>query len=158
MKSRMETRLSWILSQKSHRLIYWGTFFFTVFMIAREGMETALMLIQVPEGRIFGGVALGVLAVGVFCFLWVRFSSLINLKLFFQVTGVFLLLFVLQVLIYSFHEFCEAGVLPNSEVWHVATEPFSPDGIYGRWFSVVAVAVSAGWLLFAWAKEKLNDR
>ena len=156
-KSEMESKLQNISSEKSSKTgLFWGVFVFTVFMITREGMETALMLIQVPEHRIFMGVALGLLAVIGFCFLWVRFSSLINVKLFFQVTGVFLLLFVVQILIYSFHEFAEAGLLPYSEQFHAATEPFSPDGIYGRWFSVITVGVSATWLIFAWLRQRME--
>ena len=153
-KKEMEARLEKLSAKPSRPSEWLGIFLFTVFMISREGMETALMLIQVPEGRIFGGAALGLAAVMVFCFLWVRASSYINVKLFFQVTGIFLLLFVLQILIYSFHEFSEAHLLPNSEILHAATEPFSPDGLYGKWFSVVTVGVSATWLLFAWLQEK----
>ena len=65
---------------------------------------------------------------------------------FFQVTSIFLLLFMVQIAIYSFHEFSEAGVLPNSQVLHEATEPFSPTGIYGSWFSAIAIgALRFGW-------------
>ena len=154
-KNEMETRLGHISAEKHSKPgLFWGVFGFTVFMITREGMETALMLIQVPEKRIFLGVAFGLLAVSAFCFLWVRFSSFINLKLFFQVTGIFLLLFVAQILIYSFHEFAEAGVFPNSEAFHTATEPFSPDGLYGKWFSVVSIGFSAVWLVAGWLMNK----
>ena len=154
-KKEMETQLGHLAEEKTSKpALFWGVFLFTVFMITREGMETALMLIQVPEQRILFGVLFGILAVSAFCFLWVRFSSFINLKLFFQVTGIFLLLFVVQILIYSFHEFAEAGVIPNSEVFHTATEPFSPDGIYGKWFSVVSIGFSALWLVFGWLWSK----
>ncbi len=157
MKKEMETRLGSIFSIKSStRAAYWGVFLFTVFMIAREGMETALMLIQVPQGTVFLGVFLGFLAVLAFCVLWVRCSSFINVKLFFQVTGIFLLLFVAQILIYSFHEFCEAGLFPHSEVFHLATEPYSPTGTYGKWFSVVSILICAGWLAIAWIKSRFQ--
>ena len=62
---------------------------------------------------------------------------------FFQVTGIFLLLFMVQVGIYSFHEFAEAGLLPNSEFLHEATEKFSPDGLYGKWFSPIMIGICA---------------
>lgn len=148
-KKDMEKRLGAISARPSKSKEFWGVFVFTVFMVAREGMETALMLIQVPQSHVFAGVAFGLLATSIYCWLWVKFSSHINVKLFFQVTGVFLLLFVAQILIYSVHEFAESGIIPNSEVFHNATEPFSPDGIYGRWFGVATVAVCAGWLLIA---------
>ena len=54
-----------------------------------------------------------------------------NLARFFQVTAVFLLIFVVQLLIYGFHELTEANIFPNSQVWHDATEPFGPDGVDG---------------------------
>ncbi len=155
MKQKMESRLGNITS--SNRLAYFGVFLFTTLMITREGMETALMLIQVPQRHILGGAALGILATSVFCYLWVRFSRFINLKLFFQVTGIYLLLFVVQILIYSFHEFSETGLIPNSEAFHVATEPFSPDGIYGRWFPVLMVSACATWLLFAWVRDIFSN-
>ncbi len=154
-KSEMEASLGRISSEKSSKsALFWGVFVFTLFMITREGMETALMLIQVPEKRILFGVLFGLSAVSLFCFLWVRFSSFINVKLFFQVTGIFLLLFVAQILIYSFHEFSEAGLLPNSEAFHTATEPFSPTGTYGKWFSVVSIGFSALWLVVGWLMNK----
>lgn len=153
-KQNMEKRLDEIAARPSRRFEQTGVFLFTVFMITREGMETALMLIQVPQTQVFTGVAAGLAATAAFCLAWVRFSALINVKLFFQVTGIFLLLFVLQILIYSFHEFSEAGLLPNSEAFHTATEPFSPVGIYGKWFPVIMVGVCALWLLAAWLKDR----
>lgn len=148
-KQKMENRLDRITSRRSRQWIFAGVFLFTVLMITREGMETALMLIQVPRGSVIAGASLGLLATAAFSYFWARFSSLINVKLFFQVTGIFLLLFVGQILIYSFHEFSEAGFFPNSEAFHLATEPFSPSGVYGRWFAVVTVSICALWLLVA---------
>lgn len=121
-------------------------------------METALMLIQVPQSQILSGAVLGILATGIFCYLWVRFSRFINLKLFFQVTGIYLLLFVEQILIYSFHEFSETGLIPNSEAFHVATEPFSPDGLYGKWFPVFMVSACAVWLFAAWVTDSFKQK
>lgn len=158
LKQKMESRLGGITSQTSNRLAYFGVFLFTTLMITREGMETALMLIQVPQRHILSGAALGILATGVFCYLWVRFSRFINLKLFFQVTGIYLLLFVAQILIYSFHEFSETGLIPNSEAFHIATEPFSPDGLYGKWFPVLMISACATWLLFAWVKDCFKQK
>ena len=67
-----------------------------------------------------------------------------------------LMLFMVQIGIYSFHELSEAGVLPNSEVLHDATEPFSPTGLYGRWFSIIAVGACAVWLGAAWAGDAIR--
>ena len=148
MKQNVEKRLHDI-SERPKRFAFFGVFIFTVFMISREGMEAALMLIQVPRGEVWLGVFLGLAATGGLAWMWAHFSRLINLKLFFQVTSIFLLLFVGQILIYSFHEFAESGVIPNSEAFHNATEPLSPDGIYGKWFSLITVAICMSWLVIA---------
>src|SRR5215510_12140163 len=70
----------------------------------------------------------------------------------------FLLLFMVQIGIYSFHEFSEAGVLPNSAVLHEATEPLSPTGIYGSWFSIIAISVCAIWLIAAYVSDSLKRK
>src|SRR6266851_3552432 len=143
-------------SKTSHFAALAGVFLFTFLMITREGMETALMLLQIRDPHLISGGLLGLAAAGAFAWGWVHFAHLINVKRFFQVTGIFLLLFMVQVGIYSFHEFSEAGLLPNSEVLHAATEKFSPDGVYGKWFSVVMISICGLWLLGAWAIDRMK--
>lgn len=158
LKERMHQRLSAASTDKSRLAGFAGVFLFTALMITREGMETALMLIQVRDSRMIGGAVLGLGAAGLLAWAWASFGHLINLKRFFQVTGIFLLLFMVQVGIYSFHEFAEAGVLPNSDFLHEATEKFSPDGLYGKWFSLVMIAACAFWLAGAWVVDRLRPR
>ena len=155
---RMRQRLSDVSSKKSRLAAVAGVFLFTFLMITREGMETALLLMQVRDGQVVTGALLGLCAACAFAWAWARFGHLINVKRFFQVTGIFLLLFMVQVGIYSFHEFSEAGLLPNSEVLHEATEKFSPDGLYGKWFSVVMIVICAFWLLGGWLMDRLQPR
>jgi high-affinity iron transporter len=149
MKTRMEERLGEVSSKRSGWAAYLGIFLFTALMICREGMETALMLLQVRSPRLVWGALLGLLAAVSLAWAWALFGHLVNVKRFFQVTGIFLLLFLVQVAIYTFHEFSEAGLLPNSEALHTATEKFSPDGLYGQWFPLVMVGVCAAWLIAA---------
>jgi len=104
------------------------------------------------------GVALGVIGALAISWAWVRVGHLINVKRFFQVTSIFLLLFMVQIAIYSFHEFSEAGVLPNSAVLHEATEPLSPTGIYGSWFSIIAISACALWLIGAYVNDAFNKK
>lgn len=156
LKMRMEQRLSKASSKTSRVLAFASVFLFTALMITREGMETALLLLQVRDSNIVSGALLGLVAVGLLAWAWARFGHLINMKRFFQVTGIFLLLFMVQVAIYSFHEFSEAGLFPNSDAIHEATESFSPDGIYGRWFSLVMIAACALWLVGAWVADRLK--
>jgi len=157
LKQRMEERLGEVSARRSGWAAFAGVFLFTVLTVSREGMETALMLLQVHNARLIWGALLGLGAAGAMAWGWAQFGYLINVRRFFQVTGIFLLLFMAQVAFYSFHEFSEAGLLPNSEVIHAATEKFSADGLYGKWFSVLMVGVCAAWLLGAWLIDRLRQ-
>jgi high-affinity iron transporter len=159
-QQRMRERLSAVSSKSSGLAAVLGVFLFTFLMITREGMETALMLMQVKNSNLISGAMLGLAAAIGFALCWARFGHLINVRRFFQVTGIFLLLFMLQVSIYSFHEFAEAGLLPNSDVLHAATEKFSPDGLYGKWFSPIMIGICGLWLLGAWLfdRHKQSER
>src|SRR5438046_10680691 len=115
------------------------------------------MLLQVRTPRLIWGALLGLIAAAGVAWAWARFGHLINVKRFFQVTGIFLLLFMAQVAIYTFHEFSEAGVLPNSESLHAATEKFSPERLYGQWFPVILVGMCAVWLVGSWIADRLRQ-
>jgi high-affinity iron transporter len=156
MQQRMRSRLGTVASRSSRIAAAVGVFLFTFLMITREGMETALMLLQVHGSEMLGGALLGLFAAVTFAWGWAKFGHLINVRRFFQVTGIFLLLFMVQVGIYSFHEFSEAGLLPNSEVLHAATEKISPDGLYGKWFSVLMISVCGLWLVASWLKDRVK--
>jgi len=156
LKRETEQQLEAIASRPSTAWAVAGVFLFTVLMVAREGIEMALMLLQVRDPAFLVGAAGGMGCTVLLSVLWVRCSHLINLKLFFQVTSVFLLLFMGQVFLYTLHEFSEAGIFPASEAFHLATEPFSPDGLYGKWFSILTVLVCVGWLLVAWARQQVR--
>jgi high-affinity iron transporter len=132
-----------------------GVFAFTLLMITREGMETALLMGTIffqsgtGSGTVIAGAALGTLVAAFVAWLWSRYGHRVNLGLFFQVTAVFLLIFVVQLVIYGFHELTEANILPYSEPLHWATEPYGPDGQYGKWLTYLLVMVPLGWLLFS---------
>jgi high-affinity iron transporter len=118
-QQRMRERLSAVSSKSSKVAAIAGVFAFTFLMVTREGMETALLLMQVKDPNLINGALLGLLAAILFALGWARFGHLINVRRFFQVTGLFLLLFMVQISIYSFHEFSEAGLLPNSDFLHL---------------------------------------
>ena len=149
MKQDIEGRLA-ASAVKVGRGALWGVFVFTLLMITREGMETAMLmnalLFQVRAMSIAGGALAGTLVAAFIAFLWSRFGHRVNLSRFFQVTAVFMLVFVVQLLIYGFHELAEAHVLPNSEALHWATEPYGPDGVYGHYLTYLLVALPLGWL------------
>jgi high-affinity iron transporter len=130
-----------------------GVFLFTLLMISREGMETALLMgtliSQVQAMNIIGGAVAGTLAAAGVAMLWSRYGHRVNLALFFQVTAIFLLVFVVQLLIYGFHELTEANLFPGSEALHWATEPYGPDGVYGQYLTYLLVDLPVGWLLLS---------
>src|SRR5436190_16857837 len=87
MKGDMERRLDSYSSTTSRFLAIASVFGFTVLMVTREGMETALMLIQVRNGRFILGSLLGIGAAALMSWAWAHYGHRINLKRFFQVTG-----------------------------------------------------------------------
>ncbi|MEX2273775.1 MAG: FTR1 family protein [Vicinamibacterales bacterium] len=128
-----------------------GIFTFTVLMITREGMETALLmnaLLNISNSaQLMTGAIAGTLVAAFVAFLWSRYGHRVNLSRFFQVTAVFLGVFVVQLLIYGFHELTEANIgIPNSDWWHWKTEPFGPDGVYGQYLTYALVLLPMIWL------------
>jgi high-affinity iron transporter len=148
-KSDIEGRLS-TSARKTGAAAFVGVFLFTLLMITREGMETALLmgtlLFQHTSMTIVTGAAIGTGSAAVVAWLWSRYGHRVNLGLFFQVTAVFLLVFVVQLIIYGFHELTEANVFPYSEPLHWATEPYGPDGRYGQYLTYLLVMLPLGWL------------
>jgi high-affinity iron transporter len=114
-------------------------------------METALLvnalLFQVQSAHMLAGALAGVSAAALVAWLWTKYGSRVNLARFFQVTAVFLMVFVVQLFVYGFHELTEAGVFPNSTALHDATEPFGPDGVYGQWLTYLLVLLPLAWLI-----------
>lgn len=151
-KKDIEGRLQ-TSAAKSGTAAFAGVFFFTLLMITREGMETALLmgtlLFQIQAIDMIVGAVAGVMLAAFVASLWSRYGHRVNLGLFFQVTAVFLMIFVVQLLIYGFHELTEANIFPYSEPLHIATEPYGPDGMYGKYLTYLLVLLPMGWLLFA---------
>jgi len=127
-----------------------GVFGFTLLMISREGMETALLmgtlLFQIKAMDVISGALAGTVCAAFVAWLWSKYGHRVNLGLFFQVTAIFLMVFVAQLLIYGFHELTEANILPYSERLHWATEPYGPDGQYGQYLTYFLVLLPMAWL------------
>ena len=149
-KRDIENRLSVSAAQVGIQAAV-SVFLFTLLMITREGMETALLMgTLVAQGssavNLLAGATLGVVAAAAMAWLWSKYGHRVNLGLFFQVTAVFLAVFVVQLFIYGFHELTEANLFPGSEALHWATEPYGPDGVYGQWLTYLLVALPMAWL------------
>ncbi len=131
-----------------------GVFLLVLLMITREGMEmafiTASIARQEESVHMLWGALIGIALAALLAWGWSRFGHRVNLGLFFQVTSIFLVLFALQLLIYSFHEATEANVLPiDNPYWHIATEPYGPEGKYGAMLTYALVLLPALWI--AWS-------
>ena len=149
MKKEIEGRLE-ASSARVGRAAFFSVFSFTLLMITREGMETALLMTQlifiVKSAQVIGGAIAGTGAAAIIAWLWSRYGYRVNLSRFFQVTAIFLLVFVVQLLIYGFHELTEANIFPNSQLLHDATEAYGPDGVYGRYLTYLLVVLPLAWL------------
>jgi len=142
-----------ISAMKTGTAAFIGVFLFTLLMITREGMETALLmgtlLFQVKSFNVIAGATAGTVGAALVAWAWAHYGDRVDLGLFFQVTAVFLLVFVVQLLIYGFHELMEARIFPYSEPLHWATEPYGPDGRYGQYLTYLLVMLPLGWLVFS---------
>jgi len=160
MRAQIGAKIERVTHDKPTRTAWWAVFFFVLLMIVREGMETALLLstlfLQQGERDTLIGALLGVTGAALLAWAWTRYGRRINLARFFQVTAIFLMIFSLQLVIYTFHEFFEAGVVPfvDNEFWHIATEPFGPEGVYGEWLTYLMVLIPAGWLAVVWFRDR----
>ena len=155
-EGRHGRRLGRYSSPASRLLAVAGVFFFTVLMVTREGMETALMLIQVRNSRFILGSLLGMAAAAAMSWAWAHYGHRIDVKRFFQVTGLFLLLFTIQILFYSIHEFSEAEILGRSGARRFITRRSLTrrSGIYGKWISMLMVGLCAAWLVGVSIKDR----
>ena len=55
-------------------------------------------------------------------------------------------------------EFTEAGVLPiDNEYWHIASEPYGPEGIYGHWLTYALVLAPLAWLAVAALRNRIRN-
>jgi len=116
LKKEIEDRIEEIAVRQEvgSRSIWLGIFLFTFLMIFREGVETVIFLSAVnltTSGLLefFGGM-IGLALAVLFGVLFVRGTLRIDLGRFFKITGIVLLLFVLQLIIGGVHEFSEGGL------------------------------------------------
>lgn len=158
-RRRLEHRLDTLVGEASTTTIQQraalGVFAFAFFMVLREGIETVLFLAAL-SGTVGGsplynalGGGLGLLLASLFGVLLVRGSLHINLRRFFNVTGIVLLILVAKLIAGGLHEFLEAGILPGSpyleEAVEVLTHQITSLVILG-----LLIALPAACLLWEW--------
>jgi len=154
MKGEIESHLQQS-SVKAGAAAFAGVFLFTLLMVSREGIETALLLMQLRETmHLVLGASLGVAGAAAVAWLWSRYGHRVNLALFFQVTAIFLFVFVVQLVIAGTHEMSEQRYLPFSDQIHSATESWGPDSAFGHLLSYLLVILPLGWLAIKAAFSK----
>jgi len=149
-------------SRSSGASAWVGVFLLVLLMITREGMEmafiTASLARQQQANQMLWGALIGVALAALLAWGWSRYGHRVNLGLFFQVTSIFLVLFALQLLVYSFHEATEANVLPiDNPYWHIATEPYGPEGHYGAMLTYALVLLPGLWIVWSAFGHKRNS-
>jgi high-affinity iron transporter len=123
-----------------------GVFLFTLLMVSREGMETALLLMQLRQtANLLAGAIIGVAGAAAVAWFWSRYGHRVNLGLFFQVTAIFLFVFVVQLVIAGAHEMSEQHYLPYSEFIHQSTESWGPDSPFGHMLTYMLVLLPLAW-------------
>ena len=146
----------------------WGLFFLVFFAVVREGVELALLLFAAPgEGKLVGAVAGLVIAAGIGVLIY-AFGRSIDLRTFFKITTVILILFAAGLFAHAAHEFAEAGPLAAVEgpkLW--STKDALPDdtglGAILRAFlgyqdepTVLEVVAYLGYFVAVWLISKTN--
>jgi len=103
----------------------WGLFGIAFFAVLREGIETALFLtataLTLSRDQAFLGGLAGLAVAGLLG--WALFASAIrlNIRRFFQVTSIILILFAAGLFAHGVHEFVEVGWIPAviDPVWNI---------------------------------------
>ncbi len=146
----------------------WGLFFLVFFAMVREGVELALLLFAAPgEGKLVGSLIGLTLAIAVGILIY-AFGRRVDLRTFFKVTTVILILFAAGLFARAAHEFAESGALAAIEgpkLW--STAAFLPDdsglGAVLRAFlgyqdepTALEVVAYLGYFLVVWLLSKTN--
>lgn len=153
LKGEIETRLQKDTAESGSRS---GVFLFVFLMIFREGVETVLMLfgtVQLDTSGILNVLG-GVLGIGLavlFGVSFVRGTIRINLKQFFQMTTVILMVVVVQLVITGLHELSESQILPASPREMALIGPVVKNDIF---FFVTILALAAAMMLLEWRKRR----
>jgi high-affinity iron transporter len=140
----------------------WGIFLLVFFAVVREGVELALLLFAAPgQGKLLGGV-LGIAgAVGLGVLIYV-FGRRVDLRTFFRVTTILLVVFAAGLVSHAAHEFAEAGLLAGVEgpvLWSTKSILPDTDGVgavlrslfgYSDSPHLIEAVTYAGYFLVVW--------
>ncbi len=166
-RRRLEHRLDSLVGQAGTTTVEYraalGIFGFAFIMVLREGVETVLFLAAL-SGTVGGsplynaaGGSFGLLFATLFGVLLVRGSLHINLRRFFNVTGIVLLILVAKLIAGGLHEFLEGGILTSSPFLEEVVEIFAHRAtsllILGLLIALPALCLLWDW----WQRTALAD-
>jgi hypothetical protein len=113
-------------------------------IIVRQTMEFGVAFaasLQLRAAEPLLAVVGGVVAALAVSAAWLAIGARIRTPALEKATRAFAVLFAAQAAMYMFHEAAESHLLPWSEILHAATEPYGPDGVYGRYISLLLFVV-----------------
>ncbi len=141
----------------------WGLFALAFFTVVREGVETALLLFAAPgEGKLLGAVIGFALAIGVGVLIYV-YGRRIDLRSFFRVTGVLLIVFAAGLVTHGVHEFVEAGLAGGPTVFDIRAALPDKEGVgsvlrallgYSADPTLLEVAVYVAYYVLVWVLSR----
>ncbi len=152
LKGEIETQLQVKSSSEASR---WGVFLFVFLMIFREGVETVLLLaaVRLDSSGVLQilGVVIGLGLAILFGVSFVRGTIRVNIRSFFQVTTVILMVVALQLTITGLHELSEGQILPSSTREMRLIGPIVRNEFF---FFVVILALAGAMLLMEWRNRR----
>ena len=129
----------------------WGVFAFVFLMIFREGVETVLLLAALrldTSGILEGfGAVLGIGLAVLFGVSFVRGTIRVNLRQFFRITTVILMVVVFQLFVTGLHELSESQILPSSAGEMAIIGPIVKNDFF---FFITILALAAAMILLEW--------
>ena len=139
------------------RVSRWAVTTLAALIVVRQTMEMGSVLAAAIDLRLVvpAAAVLGALTVGG-CAAWAtrRIGTRLPDREVTAAMQMFAVIFFVQGVIYAFHEFTEARVLPGSDVLHSATEAYGPDGIYGVHLSDLLVIGPLGAAAITWVRSR----
>jgi len=152
LKGEIENRIGQAASTASGGFSF-GVFIFVFLMVAREGIETVLFLAAVRFNTTammtFVGGLVGLGLAIVFGFVFVKGSIRINLRKFFSITSIILLVVAVQLFISGLHGLSEAEVLPASDREMAIIGPIVQNQAF---FYVIILALTG--LMLIWQRPR----
>ena len=124
----------------------WGLFALAFFTVVREGVETALLLFAAPgEGKLLGAVIGFAAAIGIGVLIY-AYGRRIDLRTFFRVTGILLVVFAAGLVTHGVHEFVEAGLAGGPTVFDLSATLPDDEGIGSILRALLGYSADPTWL------------